>query len=393
MNKLMIYLLALGAFLTGTAEFVVSGILEIIAKDLDVSISAAGQLISIYSIFYALGAFFLVLLTAKWDRKKVLSISLFIFFIGNLIAFLSSNFILAMLSRIILAMSGGLFTVVATNYATHLASPDKKGKAMATVTTGFTISLAFGVPIGTLTAAYIDWHYIYLIIGGLTLINLLLLNRLVPKLEAENSIPLKKQLLVIKDKKVIAGLLTTVFWILGYTLVFAYISPILSQGANFTIELISISLFSLGIFAFIGTQVGGVMADNWGSVKVITCSLIVNAISLFLMRPFLNSTIAILLIIIIWALATWTTTPAMHVYMISLKPQTSEILLSFNITVMNIGMSIAAGIGGMVIKYTSTLNLSWIGGVMVIIALALSYYSFAIDKKQNKEKEQICINS
>ncbi|WP_257152066.1 hypothetical protein [Bacillus wiedmannii] len=54
-------------------------------------------------------------------------------------------------------------------------------------------------------------------------------------------------------------------------------------------------------------------------------------------------------------------------------------------------MSIAAGIGGMVIKYTSTLNLSWIGGVMVIIALALSYYSFAIDKKQHKEKEQICI--
>lgn len=96
---------------------------------------------------------------------------------------------------------------------------------MATVTTSFTISLAVGVPIGTLTAAYIDWHYIYLIIAGLTLINLLLINRLVPKLEAENSIPLKKQLLVIKDKMVITGLLTTVFWILGYTLVFAYISP------------------------------------------------------------------------------------------------------------------------------------------------------------------------
>jgi MFS transporter, DHA1 family, putative efflux transporter len=86
---------------------------------------------------------------------------------------------------------------------------------MATVTTGFTISLAFGVPIGTLTAAYIDWHYIYLIIAGLTLINLLLINRLVPKLEAENSM----------DKKVITGLLTTVFWILEYTLVFAYTSP------------------------------------------------------------------------------------------------------------------------------------------------------------------------
>ncbi|USK37008.1 hypothetical protein LIS77_13765 [Cytobacillus firmus] len=49
---------------------------------------------------------------------------------------------------------------------------------MATVTTGFTISLAFGVPIGTLTAAYIDWHYIYLIIAGLTLIKFALIKQI-----------------------------------------------------------------------------------------------------------------------------------------------------------------------------------------------------------------------
>jgi DHA1 family putative efflux transporter-like MFS transporter len=380
MNKLIIYILAFGAFLTGTAEFVVSGILEIIANDLDVSISVAGQLISVYSISYALGAFFLVLLTAKLERKVVLLSSLFLFFIGNIVAFFSYNFIFAMLSRIILAMSGGLFTVVATNYAANLAVPNKKGKAMAAVTTGFTISLAFGVPIGTLTAAYIDWHYIYIIIAGFTLLNLFLLNKLVPKLEAESSVPLKKQLSVIKDRKVVTGLLTTLFWILGYTLVFAYISPILSQGANFRIEMISTTLLVLGIFAFIGTQVGGTMADKWGPSKVITCSLIVHGISLFLMKPFLSSTITILLIIMIWALATWTTTPAMQVYLISLRPNTSEILLSFNTTVMNIGMSIAAGLGGLVIEHTSTLNLSWIGGVMIILALAIVSYSFVLNR-------------
>ena len=38
-NQLIIILLALGAFVTGTAEFVVSGILELISFELDVSIS------------------------------------------------------------------------------------------------------------------------------------------------------------------------------------------------------------------------------------------------------------------------------------------------------------------------------------------------------------------
>ncbi|HDX9576213.1 TPA: MFS transporter, partial [Bacillus mobilis] len=45
MNQLIIILLALGAFVTGTAEFVVSGILELISFELDISISMAGQLI------------------------------------------------------------------------------------------------------------------------------------------------------------------------------------------------------------------------------------------------------------------------------------------------------------------------------------------------------------
>ncbi len=36
---------------------------------------------------------------------------------------------------------------------------------MATVITGFTVSLVLGVPIGTFLAGHFDWHYIFLIIA------------------------------------------------------------------------------------------------------------------------------------------------------------------------------------------------------------------------------------
>lgn len=73
LNRLAVYLLAIGAFITGTAEFVVSGILELIASDLQISIAAAGQLITIYSISYAVGALVLVMVTARYERKRYLS--------------------------------------------------------------------------------------------------------------------------------------------------------------------------------------------------------------------------------------------------------------------------------------------------------------------------------
>ena len=379
-NQLTIIFLALGAFVTGTAEFVVSGILELISFEMDVSISLAGQLITIYSLSYAFGALFLVMLTSKFDRKKVLLYAIFTFIIGNFVAFLSYGFIMLMLSRIIMGMSGGLYIVVATNYAAKIASPERKGSAMATVITGFTVSLVLGVPIGTFLAGYLDWHYIFLIIALGTILLLMGLYKLLPSIKGNQSIPMKQQLKIIKDKRVLSGLLTTITWILGYTLVFAYIAPLLSSTANFSIEMTSIALFVLGSFAFIGSRFGGYAVDRWGPKYTITISLAVHIVALFLLTFTQYSTIGVFITLAVWGIATWTTTPAKQYYLISLRPQSSEIVLSFNTALMNIGMMLGSALGGVIIGYINIVNISWIASLFVVIALILIRYSFYLDK-------------
>lgn len=310
--------------------------------------------------------------------------SMLIFVIGNIIAFFSFNFIILMISRIVLAMSGGLYFVVATSYAAQLAEPTKRGSAIATVITGFTVSLILGVPIGTLIAAYLDWRYIFLFIAVVTLLNVVLLNKFIPKLAGHKPISLKQQMLIILDKQIITGLLTTVFWILGYTMVFAYIAPLLSSLAGFSIEQISTSLLVLGLFAFIGSRVGGYAVDRWGPVRTISVSLIVHSLILIIFTSISTSTIGIFLAIIIWGTSAWVTTPANQFYLISLKPQSSEIILSFNTALMNIGMTLGAGLGGVVIEYTSVLNLGWIAGLTVLLALLTASISFGLGKRRKE---------
>ncbi|QOV12006.1 MFS transporter [Viridibacillus arvi] len=386
MNRITIYLLALGAFLTGTAEFVVSGVLELIAVDLNVSISVAGQLLTFYSLSYAFGALVLVITTAKFERKTILLLSMLVFLGGNVLAFASTGYWTLMASRIVLAMSGGLYIVIATNYAAHLAEPGKKGSAMATVLTGFTVSLVLGVPIGTFIATYIDWRYIYLILAISALLNFLLLKRLIPKWQGNRSLPVKRQLLILRDKRLVAGLFTTIFWILGYTMVFAYIAPFLSELAGFSIEKISTALFILGMFAFIGSRFGGYAADKWGPAKTITFSLAIHAATLFTVVFTANSTIGVLVTLMVWGAATWTTTPANQYYLISLQPEASEIVLSFHTALMNIGMTLGAGLGGTVIAYTSVVHLGWIGGLMVLVALLAASVSLNWKKQGNAEE-------
>ncbi len=166
-------------------------------------------------------------------------------------------------------------------------------------------------------------------------------------------------------------------------MVFAYIAPLLSTIADFSIKEISAALLVLGVFAFIGSRIGGYAVDKWGPVRTISISLIVHAAALFVLTVTATSTIGVLLTIMLWGMAAWTTTPANQYYLISLKPQSSEMVLSFNTALMNIGMTLGAGLGGVIIEYTSIQNLGWISGLVVFIALVVASFSFTLSKKQD----------
>lgn len=62
--------LTVGAFAIGMTEFVIMGLLPNVASDLDVSISTAGQLITMYALGVAIGAPILTILTQRIPQKS-----------------------------------------------------------------------------------------------------------------------------------------------------------------------------------------------------------------------------------------------------------------------------------------------------------------------------------
>jgi DHA1 family putative efflux transporter-like MFS transporter len=181
--------------------------------------------------------------------------------------------------------------------------------------------------------------------------------------------------------------MTTIFWILGYTMVFAYIAPLLSHTAGFSIEMTSIALFVLGTFAFIGSRFGGYAVDRWGPNRTISLSLCVHIISLFVLTFTQYRAVGVFVTLACWGVATWTTTPAKQFYLISLKPQSSETVLSFNTALMNVGMMLGSALGGIIIQYTNIVNLSWIGGLFGILALIFIRYSFYLNRNFMKNHQ------
>lgn len=71
--------LALGNFVVGTNAFVIAGLLPSISNSLNVSVGAAGQLVTVFSLAYAVLAPVLATLTANWSRRTVLICALVVF--------------------------------------------------------------------------------------------------------------------------------------------------------------------------------------------------------------------------------------------------------------------------------------------------------------------------
>lgn len=259
-----IYMLAAVSFLVGTSEFIIAGILDKVAADIGVALSAAGQLITVFSLAYAFGTPILMALTARMERRKLLLYSLGLFIVGNVMAVLLPGFGLLIVSRIVLAISTGVFVVTALTVASKLAPPEKQGSAIATLVMGFSTALIVGVPIGRVVAAAYDWRTIFGGIGLLGVLAMLAVAFTIPQTEGEAPVPLRNQLALLKEPRIAVALLITFFWISGYAIAYTYISPFLLSVTGMDEKGVSAGLFAFGIASLIGSKFGGYSTDRWG---------------------------------------------------------------------------------------------------------------------------------
>ncbi|MGG6313940.1 MFS transporter [Paenibacillus macerans] len=83
-------------FLTATSELIVSGVIGTIAADLGITLAFAGQLVTVFSLAFAIGTPVIVSLTSRLDRKNLLLSAELAFIAGCLVAWTSPNIAILM---------------------------------------------------------------------------------------------------------------------------------------------------------------------------------------------------------------------------------------------------------------------------------------------------------
>ncbi|MFI7636704.1 MFS transporter [Nonomuraea sp. NPDC049400] len=153
-----VYLLGLAVFAQGTSEFMLSGLIPGIARDLQVSIPAAGLLTSAFAVGMVVGAPLMAVLSLRWSRRFALLAFLVAFLVVHVVGAVTTSYAVLLGTRVIAALANAGFLAVAMATAVALAPPDAKGRATSVLLGGVTIACVAGVPGGALLGEVWGWR-------------------------------------------------------------------------------------------------------------------------------------------------------------------------------------------------------------------------------------------
>ncbi|MCC8433797.1 MFS transporter [Brevibacillus sp. M2.1A] len=388
-NTWKVYFLSLVSFLVGTSEYVISGILDKISDTMGISITAAGQLVTIFSFVYAILTPVMMAITAKMDRKRLLVSALGIFVVANILSFALQGFEFFIMARVIMAVGAGMVVVTALDIAAKISPEGKQASSIATVIMGFTASLIIGVPLGRIAAAAFGWQSVFGFIAIAGLLAMFVLSRTIPRVKGDEPVPLSKQLALLKNPKVGLGLSVTFFWLGGYSIAYTYISPYLLEAAGISENLLSSALLAFGLASLVGSKFGGYSTDKWGVSSTLLGGMVLHVAALILLSitvSISHEPFTVIAILVLWSFAAWSSGPTQQYNLVRIAPNNSGVMLGLNQSMMQLAMAAGAGIGGIAVDQVSLSSITWFGMIGVLIAIVAALILHVIVKEKVRHK-------
>ncbi|MFI7443978.1 MFS transporter [Nonomuraea indica] len=372
-----LWALTFTTFTFATDDYMIAGILPALSGDLGVTEAAAGQLVTGFSLTFALAAPVASVVTASWPRRRLLTAALSLFVVANVAAAFTTSYPVLMGLRVLAALAAASVVPAAYAIAAQRAPDGRQGRYMALVMGGLTGSLVLGVPIGTWVGGVLGWQAAFGLGGLLGAVSLVAVRATLPGREPglpEGARP-RVSLRPLASAPVVLGLLGIVASVTGSMMLLTYLAPFLRDLAGAGPAELGWVFVMAGAAGFVGGQLGGRAADRWGADRALLAGVggftaVMGALTVcWWLRPL--ALVALLPPLLVWAAVSWWIPPPAQTRLLALAGPAGPQALALNSSAVYVGVSAGGVAGGIVLEMYGSGVLPAAAAMVELAALAL----------------------
>ncbi|MFI8435757.1 MFS transporter [Streptomyces sp. NPDC079020] len=369
--------LLLTTFVIGTDDFVIAGLLPEIAGDVKVSEAAAGQLVTVFSVTYAIAAPILAVVTARLPRKALVVGGLGVFAVANVATALAPGYGLLMTMRVLTALVAASITPAVFALAGRLSAPERIGRSIGTVAAGLTVSLFVGVPAGTLVGDAFGWRAAFVAVAAFSVLVACAAAYFLPHLSGAPEVPVAQKLRILGRPAILMCVAGTVLGASSGLMTYTYIAPITENLTGRNGAVLALFIGVVGVAGAIGTFAGGRLTDRWGADKALLATfggLVAATAALALIGAAADHRAPVWLVaavLALWGFTAWGFNPPMNTRALHLAQDAGTEAVALNTSGLYIGIALAGAAGGAALASHQGTGVSLTATALGLVALLL----------------------
>ncbi|WP_435743979.1 MFS transporter [Microbacterium sp. PMB16] len=377
--------LAIGSFGIGMTEFVVMGLLPDVAADLLPSLwdssrpdalSQAGWLISLYALGVVIGAPTIAGFVARYPRHRVMIVLALALTVFNALTVVLPTFELVGASRFLAGLPHGAYFGIGALVAADVMGPGNRAKGVAFILTGLTVANVVGVPLGTFLGQQFGWRAAFAVVALVFALATLCIAFFVPPHPGSPGRTMRQELGVFRIPQVWFTLGVGAIGFGGFFAVYSYIAPLVTEVAGSPEWVVPIVLVLMGIGMTAGNLVGGHLADiDLRRTLLIGLAAMAGVFALLALLSFWIISLSLLVLVV--GFVSSVLSPTIQTRLMDVAGDNQSIAAAMNHSALNIGNSLGAFLGGVVIAvgwgFTAP---AWTGAALAVAGLLIALLSF-----------------
>ena len=366
--------LLFGNFVIGCGVISVAGTLNDLSRSLGVSVSLAGQLITIAAAVMCFGAPLLAGVVAGWDRRRLLALALVWYGAGHVACSLVPSYAALWPVRGLTMLAAAVFSPQAAAAVGFMATPAQRGRAITYVFLGWSVASVAGMPLAAWIGESFGWRWAFRGIAVLALLGAAWVWRALPDGVRPPALSWRDWRGIFAAPLLMAMVVVTALLAAGQFTLFSYFTPYYRQALGADATQIGLLLAWFGAFGLVGNVVLTRTIDRVGPERAVMAMALMIAASLVLW-PWAHSLAGMAAVLVPWALACFAVNSAQQARLALAAPALAPALMALNTSAIYLGQALGAAGGGWIVAHGGYAPLSRVALAWVVAGLILSIWA------------------